>query len=116
VVLIDSKPASWEAGFVKTTLDLPDELMREAKLRAVARGRMLKDLVADCIRQGLGLALPVTPSASALGDRVRMAPNGLPVIRCRADAPATRANLQDLSALEQQAPTEEDMQHAGLAV
>ena len=101
---------------MKTTLDLPDELMREAKLRAVAQGRTLKDLVADCIRQGLGLALPVTPSASALGDRVLMEPNGLPVIRCRADAPVLRANLQDLLALEQQAQTEEDMQHAGRAV
>jgi len=73
-------------------------------------------LVADCIRQGLGLALPVTPSASALGDRVLMEPNGLPVIRCRANAPVLRANLQDLLALEQQAQTEEDMQHAGRAV
>jgi len=116
VVLIDNKLASWEAGYRKTTLELPDELMREAKLRAVEQGRTLKDLVADCIRQGLGIASPVPSSASALGDRVLVVSNGLPVIRCRTDAPATRANLQDLLALEQQAQTEEDMQHAGRAV
>jgi len=29
VVLIDSKTASWEAGCLKTPLELPDELMRE---------------------------------------------------------------------------------------
>jgi len=101
---------------MKTTLELPDELMREAKLRAVAQGRTLKDLVADCIRQGLGLAPPLPSSAGALGDRVLVVSNGLPVIRCRADAPVLRANLQDLLALEQQAQTEEDMQHAGRPV
>jgi hypothetical protein len=101
---------------MKTTLELPDELMREAKLLAVAQGRTLKDLVAGCIRQDLGLAPPVPPSASALGDRVLVVSNGLPVIRYRADASATRANLQDLLALEQQAQTEEDKQHAGRAV
>jgi hypothetical protein len=101
---------------MKTTLELPDELMREAKLRVVAQGRTLKDLVADCIRQGLGISPPVPSSASALDDRVLVVSNGLPVIRCRADAPATRASLKDLLALEQQAQTEEDMQHAGRAV
>lgn len=39
---------------MKTTIDLPDELVCEAKLRAVAQGQVLKDLVADFIRQGLG--------------------------------------------------------------
>ena len=32
---------------MKTTLDLPDELIREAKLRAVLQGRTLRDLVAE---------------------------------------------------------------------
>lgn len=53
--------------------------MREVKLWAVAQGRTLKDWVADCIRQGLGLAPPLMPSASALGDRILVKPNGLPV-------------------------------------
>lgn len=39
---------------MKTTLDLPDELIREVKLRAVIQGRSLKDLVANFLRQELG--------------------------------------------------------------
>jgi hypothetical protein len=38
---------------MKTTLDLPDELMREVKHRAVEENRRLKDTVADLLRIGL---------------------------------------------------------------
>ena len=40
-------------GDMKTTLDLPDELMREIKVRAAREDRKLKDLIADLLRQGL---------------------------------------------------------------
>lgn len=38
---------------MKTTLDLPDELIRTVKIRAVRENRKLKDLVADLLRRGL---------------------------------------------------------------
>ncbi len=38
---------------MKTTLDLPDDLVREVKIRAVTENRRLKDTVADLLRQGL---------------------------------------------------------------
>lgn len=38
---------------MKTTLDLPDDLMREIKLRAVREDRKLKDLIAELLRKGL---------------------------------------------------------------
>ena len=38
---------------MKTTLDLPDELMREVKIRAVHENKKLKDAIADFIRKGL---------------------------------------------------------------
>ncbi|MFN2569501.1 MAG: antitoxin [Candidatus Dormibacteria bacterium] len=38
---------------MKTTLELPDELMRAAKIRAATEGRRLKDVMADLIRGGL---------------------------------------------------------------
>lgn len=98
---------------MKTTLDLPDELMREMKLRAVIQGRTLRDLVADFLRQGLGMAAQKTPETSPLGSMVEIAANGLPVIRCRADAPVSRMTPQDLLRLEQQVQTEEDMRYAG---
>jgi plasmid stability protein len=38
---------------MKTTIELPDDLMREIKIRAAREDRKLKDLVADLLRRGL---------------------------------------------------------------
>ena len=38
---------------MKTTLDLPDELMHEVKIRAVHEHKKLKDAIAEFIRKGL---------------------------------------------------------------
>lgn len=43
---------------VKTTLDLPDDLMREVKIRAVTENRRLKDAIADLLRRGLSQRSP----------------------------------------------------------
>jgi hypothetical protein len=98
---------------MKTTLD---ELVREMKLRAVMQGRTLRDLAAELIRQGLGLVAPRPSQAPPLDSMVRMGPGGLPVIRCRTDAPATGMHIADLLALEQDAQTSEDAQRARLPV
>jgi hypothetical protein len=54
---------------MRTTLDLPDDLMKRAKIAAVKRGSTLRDLVAEALRRLLA-------EQSALG-RKRMA--GAPV-------------------------------------
>lgn len=41
---------------MKTTLELPDDLMRAVKLRAAATDRKLKDVVAEAIAFGLAAA------------------------------------------------------------
>lgn len=38
---------------MKTTLELPDELMRAVKIRAVQRDQKLKDFVTDALRASL---------------------------------------------------------------
>jgi hypothetical protein len=38
---------------MKTTLDLPDELMREVKIRAIHERKKLKDVIAEFIRKGM---------------------------------------------------------------
>lgn len=98
---------------MKTTLDLPDELVREMKLRAVTQGRTLRDSAADFIRQGLGLAAPRPPQAPPPGSVVQLNLAGFPVIRCRADVAALGLTIDDLLTLEQQSQTREDMQRAG---
>jgi len=38
---------------MKTTLDLPDDLVREVKIRAVHERKKLKDAIAELIRKGM---------------------------------------------------------------
>lgn len=59
---------------MKSTLDLPGDLVREIKLRAVHDGRKLKDTVADLLRLGLTARHPRITRAS----RVK-----LPLVQCR---------------------------------
>ena len=44
---------SGNLAFVKTTLDLPDGLMREVKLRAIREHKELKDAIVEFIRKGM---------------------------------------------------------------
>ncbi len=104
-------PGNWEAGQVKTTMDLPDELIREVKLRALEQRRPLKDLVADYLKQGLGLGPSAEPASSP---RVEIGARGLPVIRCAPDAPATRMSLAEVLKLEQDSQAKEDLERVGI--
>jgi hypothetical protein len=38
---------------MRTTIDLPDELFRQAEARAALQGRRLKDLIVEYVQQGL---------------------------------------------------------------
>jgi hypothetical protein len=62
---------------MKTTLDLPDDLMRAVKIRAAEENRKLKDLIADLLRRGL--AQP--PEKPKVQHRVR-----LPLVHCAHEA------------------------------
>lgn len=53
---MDKRPFLWEYGKMKTTLELPDELIRRVKLRAVHRNRKLKDEIAQLLEAGLASA------------------------------------------------------------
>jgi hypothetical protein len=44
---------SGNMALMKTTLDLPDELMRKVKIRAVHEHKKLKDAIAEFIRRGM---------------------------------------------------------------
>jgi plasmid stability protein len=49
---------------MKTTLDLPDDLMRKVKIRAVHEHKKLKDAIAEFIRKGMAASKtrpPKTP-------------------------------------------------------
>ncbi len=58
---------------MKTTLDLPDELMRAIKVRAAQQDRKIKDVVAELLRRGLS----GQEQAAAVRRRVQ-----LPLVQC----------------------------------
>jgi plasmid stability protein len=61
----DRKLANQQNGWMKTTLDLPDDLVKEVKLRAVHEGRKLKDEMADLLRKGLAAGTGAPTSVKA---------------------------------------------------
>lgn len=70
---------------MKTTFDIPEELVRRLKLRAVREGRKLKDAVADVLRAGLDAQgrQSAVQAAIIVNDKK----TGLPVIQCPRAAP-----------------------------
>lgn len=71
---LDRKLESWKAGNVKTTLDLPSDLIREMKLRAARQGRKLRDVATEIFRCGLAQS---ASQKDAARHRVK-----LPLIEC----------------------------------
>ena len=49
----DRKPDFWESPLTKTTLDLPDELMREVKIRAVHGQKKLRVMIVELLQKGI---------------------------------------------------------------
>lgn len=46
---------------MKTTLDIPDELMREVKIRAVHEHKKLKDTIAELLQKGIAASKTCRP-------------------------------------------------------
>jgi plasmid stability protein len=79
---------------MRTTFDLPDNLMRHLKARAALEGRSLRDLVLELVERGLK-APPLAAQA---------APTGLPTVRLGRPLalPVAALNHADLSELAQE--------------
>ena len=97
---------------MKTTLDLPDHLVRQAKQRALQQGLTLKELVAGYISQGLhgGASGSVPPTS----DGVTVDGMGLPVFRCDPSGGKAGIDLAASLQLEQDCLEQEDRPRAGL--
>ena len=104
---------------MKTTLDLPDALVKQVKLRALHVGKKFKDAVAETLRAGLAAARAVKNGRSGRAKRIVVKKDrktGLPVIRCPADAPARRMTVAQVLALEQESQTREDLERVGISL
>jgi plasmid stability protein len=88
---------------MKTTLDLPDDLMRAVKIRAAEQNRKLKDVVAELLRLGLAgqpaethsirqrVQLPLVRCAHPAGQGEEMTPERVARILSEQDAAEARA-------------------------
>lgn len=85
---------------MRTTLDLPDELLKRAKIAAVERGVTLRELVGSALRKDLAAA----PPPEAEKQRVRF-----PLF-----SSARPGSLDLTNADLARAEAEEDLRHAGL--
>ncbi len=105
---------------MRTTLDLPDDLMRELKIRAAGEGRRLKDVVAEVLRQGLASRSGAVEESAAGSRNAESQPvsahpaSGLPVLPCRRSSGYRTATLAESLELIERANEEEDLHRAGL--
>lgn len=98
---------------MKTTLELPDHLMRQVKQRAVQQGRPIKELVADYIRQGLhGSA--AQPQQVARREALEVDAQGFPLFRTDPQLKRQPIDVATALRLEQDTLMQEDRQRAGL--
>lgn len=65
----------WEYGNMKTTLEIPDSLFRQAKVKAAMDGRKMKDLVAEGLTLVLVGARPATMQRLSSEEPARSAPD-----------------------------------------
>jgi plasmid stability protein len=90
---------------MKTTLDLPDDLMREVKIRAVRANRRFKDEIADLLRRGLSyrrppprirhrVALPIVECARKARPGEEMTPERVAAILLEEESGARRGSVR----------------------
>lgn len=87
---------------MKTTVELPDDLMRAVKIRAVNEDRRLKDVMEDLIRAGLAkgprpegaagrkVALPLVECAHPAHPEEEMTPERVAEVLVRDEAAVVR--------------------------
>jgi len=95
----------------KTTIELPDDLMKRVKLRALRDGKKLKDAVADLLKAGLSTP-PPAPRKGKLGKPIfdTDPETGAPVIRCDPNAPISKMSGEEMHELIRKIDEEEDLE------
>jgi plasmid stability protein len=103
---------------MRTTLDLPDPLMRRVKIRAASEGRKLKDLVAELIESSL--SRPAINISRSVADNDKLPfdtdpVSGFPIARTLNTPGFVPLTAEESIALIQRANEEDDLQRAGLS-
>jgi len=95
---------------MKTTLDLPADLVREMKLRAAQRGCKVEEVAAELLKRALAPGKAISAPSATKGTIK------LPLFPSPEIAPASRMSTVELLALEQKTLHQEDLQRLGLSL
>jgi plasmid stability protein len=109
----DIKPYLWKIFWVKTTLDLPDNLMREMKIRAATQGKKLTVIITEALRESLASKREVTSDSPPLV--ISRSASGLPYIKCKPSSAKSVPTIEELQRLIDESQLEEDLQRAGIS-
>ncbi|MDQ3565775.1 MAG: DUF2191 domain-containing protein [Pseudomonadota bacterium] len=90
---------------MKTTIDLPEDLLRRAKTEAALRGRKLCELVAEGLQLRLEMKEEARPAAGTPEPLLRSL-DDLPLIKGRPGAPKLNVTPQRVHELEMEAELE----------
>ena len=98
---------------MKTTLDLPDPLMRQVKIRAASEGRKLREVVADLLEKGMRTSEAEGFPEGELPYRIDPK-TGMAVSRTLSTPGFVPPTAEESKALMERANEEEDFRRAGL--
>ena len=93
---------------MKTTLDLPVELVRELKIRAAHEGRKIKDIATSLLLAGMSME-----SSGIHGTRPRKGSLDFPLFASASNAPAERMTIQEILEMTQATQSQEDNEKLG---
>jgi len=80
-------------AFMRTTIDLPEDIFREAKTRAVQQGTTLKNLISRFIESGLAA------QGAGISTKVHRPPPPVAIRRIQGQAPTPALSNRELHAI-----------------
>jgi hypothetical protein len=98
-----------------TTIDLPDDLLKDMHRHAVDRGEEFSRSMVKLLRQALSISRPVGNSPAVV--TIQTHPQtGLPYFTSDSGSPATTLKIKELLDLEQQVLLESDLECLSVSV
>jgi hypothetical protein len=98
---------------MKTTLELPDSLMRRVKIRAASEGLKLKDLIAELLEKGMDASSVERLPEGELPYRIDPT-TGMAVACTLRNARTKKVSLAESLAAIERANEEHALSHAGI--
>jgi len=101
-------------AFMRTTVDLPEALLIEAKVRAAREGRKLKEVIAEALDQGFAAMEKRRSSRPGKARIVVPEGGGLAYVACGVPPEGVKTPVEEILRLEQETLEKEDLQRAGI--